>query len=90
MHYIVITRTNCISALDVAIEMAQTLSKFPQRCMNTDRSSAYYSMYDAKSINDALQREFTQGIKVITEESIPGSNLYSMQLFYFSTELFHT
>lgn len=45
--------------------------------MNADRSSAYYSTYDAKSIDDALQREFSQGIKVITEESIPGSNLHS-------------
>lgn len=67
-------------ALDVAIELAQTLSKFPQRCMNADRSSAYYSTYDAKSIDDALQREFTQGIKVITEESIPGAQKFSKGL----------
>lgn len=77
MHHIVNNYKDFISALDVAIELAQTLSKFPQRCMNADRSSAYYSTYDAKSIDDALQREFSQGIKVITEESIPGSNLHS-------------
>lgn len=59
-------------ALEVAVELAKTLSRFPQRCMNTDRASAYYGMYDAKSINDALQREFTQGMGVMLEESIPG------------------
>nr|XP_022317578.1 uncharacterized protein LOC111120862 [Crassostrea virginica] len=67
-------------SLEVAVELAKTLSRFPQRCMNTDRASAYYGMYDAKSINDALQREFTQGMEVMLEESIPGAKKFAKGL----------
>ncbi|XP_062573597.1 enoyl-CoA hydratase EchA19-like [Saccostrea cucullata] len=67
-------------SLDAAIELAKTLTKFPQRCMNTDRSSAYYGVYDAKSMKDALQCEYTQGLKVIVEEAIPGAQKFAQGL----------
>ncbi|XP_048727893.2 enoyl-CoA hydratase EchA19-like isoform X2 [Ostrea edulis] len=65
------------TSLDVAIELAETLSRFPQKCMNADRASAYYGMYDAKSRIDALQNEFTQGNKLTAEEAIPGAKKFA-------------
>jgi hypothetical protein len=48
--------------------------------MNTDRASAYYGVFDAKSRIDALQNEFVQGSKVIAEEAIPGIMIYCIPL----------
>ncbi|KAJ8322139.1 hypothetical protein KUTeg_000610 [Tegillarca granosa] len=48
------------TGLGVAVNLAFDIARFPQRCMNTDRKSAYYSTYNAKSIEDALQYEFME------------------------------
>jgi len=58
--------------LGEAVNLAQTLCKFPQECLRADRRSAYYATYDAKSHEDALDFEFENGVKVVQNESIPG------------------
>ncbi len=55
--------------------LARQLCAFPQRCMRTDRESAYRSL--GSSFDDAMQREFAQGIKVIEEESIAGATRFA-------------
>ena len=62
-----------IVGLAEAVQLANSLLKFPQMCMNTDRESAYYAAYRATSLEDALKHEYDNGIKVIQEESIPGT-----------------
>ncbi|XP_064606796.1 short-chain-enoyl-CoA hydratase-like isoform X2 [Liolophura sinensis] len=65
------------TALGSAILLANSLVKFPQECMNADRRSAYYSCYEAKSVQDALQHEYIDGVKVLTKESIPGAKTFA-------------
>ncbi|XP_068092964.1 enoyl-CoA hydratase EchA19-like isoform X2 [Hyperolius riggenbachi] len=63
--------------LKCAIELAEKISTFPQRCMNTDRTSAYYSSFDATSFTDAMQFEFNNGVKVVAEESVAGAKRFT-------------
>ncbi|KAF3352883.1 Leupeptin-inactivating enzyme 2 [Verticillium dahliae VDG1] len=64
-------------ALQEATRIARQLLLFPQRCMNTDRESCYYAAYNARSFEDALGREFDEGVKVITTESVAGAAKFS-------------
>ncbi|KXH40752.1 enoyl-CoA hydratase [Colletotrichum simmondsii] len=64
-------------ALAEATNIARQLLAFPQACMNTDRTSCYYSTYNASSLEDALSNEFDQGIKVINTESVRGATEFS-------------
>lgn len=60
-------------ALDEAISIAKQLIMFPQLCMNTDRDSAYYAAYEAKSFEDAMRNEFSHGIDVVAAEGQSGA-----------------
>jgi enoyl-CoA hydratase len=51
------------TALDTALELAAGLSAFPQRCMRSDRRSAY-EQWDL-SLDDAISREIVLGLEVI-------------------------
>lgn len=64
------------AGLAEAVQLANSLLKFPQKCMNTDRESAYYAAYRATSLEDALKYEYDNGINVIQEESIPGARKF--------------
>ncbi|KAJ5156935.1 uncharacterized protein N7482_008035 [Penicillium canariense] len=64
-------------ALQKALEIAQQLIAFPERCLNTDRRSAYYSAYEASSFQDAMSQEFNTGFKVVSEEAIAGAARFS-------------
>lgn len=60
-------------ALQVALELAEQISSFPQQCMRADRSSAMYSCYDASSFTQAMQYEFDHGLPVIESEAVSGA-----------------
>jgi enoyl-CoA hydratase/carnithine racemase len=64
-------------ALEDVLKLAEILVSFPQECMLTDRASCYYAAYNAKSFEDALTREFNEGVKMITKESIQGAQRFS-------------
>ncbi|KAL5014730.1 hypothetical protein ScPMuIL_009000 [Solemya velum] len=64
------------TALGQAIQLAKGIAKFPQECMKSDRRSAFYSTYNAKTTQDALQYEFVNGKKVFMEESLPGAQKF--------------
>ncbi|XP_069816288.1 enoyl-CoA hydratase EchA19-like isoform X2 [Dendropsophus ebraccatus] len=63
--------------LKSAIELAEQISAFPQKCMRCDRVSAYYSTFDATSFTDALQYEFNNGAEVLAEESVAGASRFA-------------
>ncbi|KAM3929727.1 enoyl-CoA hydratase EchA19-like isoform 2-T2 [Leptodactylus fuscus] len=63
--------------LQNAIELAKQISGFPQKCMRSDRASAYYSTFDATSFTDAMQYEFDHGAEVLAEESIAGASRFT-------------
>lgn len=66
-------------AVGRALLLAQEISKFPSECMRADRMSAYYSSFDASSIQDAIRYEYENGLKVIEKESIPGKRFAFFQ-----------
>ncbi|RVX70745.1 hypothetical protein B0A52_05396 [Exophiala mesophila] len=68
------------SALVEATNMAKELLRFPQMCMNLDRDSAYYAVYNAKGFEDALRNEFEMGKKVIAVESLKGAARFTAGL----------
>jgi len=61
------------TALEGAMVFARGLLEFPQMCMRADRRSAYYGVFEAGSLEDALRFEYEHGEKVIVEESIKGA-----------------
>lgn len=63
---------NCyviLLALGQAVNLADSLKKFPQKCMLADRKSAYYATYSAKSLDDALSYEHNNGAPILQEVS---------------------
>ncbi|KAL1861913.1 hypothetical protein Plec18170_000737 [Paecilomyces lecythidis] len=64
-------------AVDESMKIARRLVTFPQACMNADRTSCYYAVYNASSFEDALSYEFDNGIKVIDSESVKGAARFS-------------
>ncbi|KAL6249384.1 hypothetical protein RBB50_003237 [Rhinocladiella similis] len=64
-------------ALDEATKLAEELLRFPNGCMNVDRSSCYYAAYNASSFEDALQNEFNHGVKVLETESFKGAAMFA-------------
>lgn len=64
-------------ALQTALELAEQISAFPQRCLRADRSSAIYSCYDAPSFTQAMQYEVDLGIQVLPAESVTGAKKFT-------------
>ncbi|XP_053570700.1 enoyl-CoA hydratase EchA19 isoform X2 [Bombina bombina] len=62
--------------LQSAIELAEKISTFPPKCMLADRTSAYYSTFEASSFADAMQYEFNTGSEVLAEESVAGAKRF--------------
>jgi enoyl-CoA hydratase/carnithine racemase len=64
-------------ALAEATKIARQIITFPQGCMNADRESCYYAVYNASSFEDALSHEYDHGIKVVSSESVKGAARFS-------------
>ena len=63
-------------ALDVAIALATQLSRFPQRCLRSDRLSANEQW--GLSLDDALTNEFARGLQVIeSRETVEGASRFA-------------
>lgn len=58
-----------------ALELAKSIAAFPQECVLADRRSAFYSMFNATSIEDALDFELSKGLSVM-HESIAGAKRF--------------
>ncbi|KAJ8277537.1 hypothetical protein GJAV_G00076290 [Gymnothorax javanicus] len=64
-------------ALQAALELAELISSFPPQCLRADRSSAYYSAFNASSFSQAMQFETDGGKLVIQAEAIAGAGRFS-------------
>lgn len=66
-----------ILAIQVALELAEQVSAFPQLCLRADRNSAYHAVFDSTSFNQAMQYEMDNGIPVIIAEAVDGAAKFS-------------
>ena len=64
-------------AYEEALNIAKELLRFPQDCMNADRTSCYYACYQATSMGDALRFEFTNGLEALKDEGVAGAGRFS-------------
>lgn len=63
-------------ALEVAIELAEQIARFPQNCMRSDRRSAYEQ--EGRSLQEAMHREFELGLETIASgETTSGATRFS-------------
>jgi enoyl-CoA hydratase len=63
-------------ALDAAVELAQHLAKFPQRCLRSDRLAMHEER--SMSLHDAHLNEFRRGMEVIASgETEAGANRFA-------------
>ncbi|KAK9685123.1 Enoyl-CoA hydratase/isomerase [Popillia japonica] len=65
----------CGTAYGQAIQLANSLIKFPQECMNADRQSAYNAAFATKYL-ELLRYEQDNGIPIISKESISGAKRF--------------
>ncbi len=63
-------------ALAAAVELAETLSALPQRCLRSDRLSSYEQW--SLPLDQAIKNEFRRGIEVIgSGESLQGASRFA-------------
>jgi enoyl-CoA hydratase len=63
-------------ALEGALELARELARLPQRCMRSDRMSAYEQW--SMSWDDAMRNEFRRGMEVISSgETVAGAKRFA-------------
>lgn len=63
-------------SLEAALKLARQLSRFPQRCLRSDRLSAYEQW--GESLDDALRNEFERGLAVIaSRETVEGATRFA-------------
>ncbi|KAJ7197340.1 putative enoyl-CoA hydratase echA8 [Mycena rebaudengoi] len=63
-------------ALEEALRIARGLVRFPQLCMRADRRSAYYAVFGAAGLEDALRFEFQGGKEVVEREGVAGARRF--------------
>jgi enoyl-CoA hydratase/carnithine racemase len=51
-------------AFEEAMKLARRLASYPEECLNVDRASCYYAVYNSSSLEDALSNEFEKGTEV--------------------------
>ncbi|XP_030625794.1 uncharacterized protein LOC115808527 [Chanos chanos] len=63
-------------ALQVALELAEQISSFPQGCLRADRASAYHATFDSASFTEAMQYETDHGLPIIQAEAVAGATRF--------------
>lgn len=64
------------TSLGQALNLAQSIAKFPQLCVNHDRDSIYNSVYNALNKDDALDYELMSAGPEIIEEAKAGAERF--------------
>ncbi|KAG8172251.1 hypothetical protein JTE90_025276, partial [Oedothorax gibbosus] len=59
-----------------AINLANSLCKFPQECLRADPLSAYNAAYNSASLDKALRFEIDNAAHVLEKESIKGAEKF--------------
>ncbi|XP_015903212.1 2,3-dehydroadipyl-CoA hydratase [Parasteatoda tepidariorum] len=68
--------TACGTAIGNALNLANSLCKFPQECLRADRLSAYNSAYNSDSLKEALASEYQNSKHVLELESVKGAEKF--------------
>ncbi|XP_011635426.1 uncharacterized protein LOC105426058 [Pogonomyrmex barbatus] len=68
--------TCCGASLGVAMTLASSLVKFPQKSLLADRTSAHFATFMSKEIEEALQFEKDNSSHLILEEGVPGAKKF--------------
>ena len=63
-------------ALGTAMNLANSLVKFPQKSLLADRASAYFATFSPKQIEESLQFEKDNSSHLILEEGVPGAKKF--------------
>lgn len=84
------------TALGQAMNLAQSIAKFPQGALNHDRNSLYTAMYEAQTFNQSIQNEIMYTSSEIMEELKEGVKKFNDGEFcfcfffnFFSFKTFH-
>lgn len=64
------------TSLGQAVQLAHSITKFPQAALNHDRRTIYAAVYDSQSFNNAIQNEIMYTSKEIMEEMKKGIELF--------------
>lgn len=67
---------SCGAALGVAVNLASSLVKFPQKSLLADRASAHFAINSAKPMEEALQFEKDNSSHLIFEEGVQGAKKF--------------
>lgn len=60
----------------MAVNLASSLVKFPQRCLLADRISTHFATFSAKQMDELLQFEKDNSTHLILEEGVPGAKQF--------------
>lgn len=74
---------DCGTALGQALNLATSIAKFPEKCMNHDRDSIYHSVYSGRSMEEALDYELMTTSKELLEEAKVGAIKFMEGTFHF-------
>lgn len=75
------------TSLGQAVQLAHSITKFPQAALNHDRRTIYAAVYDSQSFNNAIQNEIMYTSKEIMEEMKKGIELFKSGKYTISTRL---
>lgn len=76
--HLTVSLCSFVLALQVALELAEQVSAFPQLCLRADRNSAYHAVFDSSSFTQAMQYEFDHGLPVVVAEAVTGATKFSL------------
>lgn len=64
------------TALGQAVNLARSIAKFPQACVNHDRDSLFNSVYNASNKDDALDFELMSSGPDVVQEATNGATKF--------------
>ncbi|KAJ9584142.1 hypothetical protein L9F63_021507 [Diploptera punctata] len=66
----------CGTSLGQAVNLANSLVKFPQECLRADRLSTYNAAFNAASYEEGFEFELNNGAPVLLKESVTGAKKF--------------
>ncbi|XP_055525077.1 probable enoyl-CoA hydratase [Wyeomyia smithii] len=64
------------TGLGQAYNLAASIAKYPQACLNHDRTSMYYATYQAKSLEDAMDFEVLSAGEELLQQATKGAERF--------------
>ncbi|XP_053698164.1 probable enoyl-CoA hydratase [Sabethes cyaneus] len=64
------------TGLGQAFNLASSIAKYPQACLNHDRNSMYYAMFQAKSLEDAMDFEVLSAGEEVLKQAAQGAERF--------------